>query len=479
MSAFFNSSISIATDNGKKVILSGNSNTVSNFSLIMPSTLGSNNQFLSLSNVFGDLGYLTFNNGSTGPTGPYLANGNLLSVDIVYGDDIIASTSPYSYPFKTITNALTYASSGQTVRILPGTYNETITIPSGVSIRGTSTQTTTLALTGVTGSTKMITMGTQSRLEDMTITLQSANNVDLTAIYFPGSTPINSKLRTCVANVNYDGPTGSNTICGVLADGTSTNPHTYISVDTIRATTINVNVPGSGATGSTIRGIYVTNACRFTTRDVNIYANGPTGATGSNFTIGVETANTGAFVALKTSSVFGTTSDIKQPFIASGNSSTLQLVSTDLINANSNNNGFSVNIDASHILYSIVASNFNSTGPIYLTPGSLNFSNTSTVPIGIKFAQKIIIFEAELSVLNPTNTANITINIYKTTTPLIAPSNPICILTLTATSGTVSNIRANNFSSSFNNETDYLVIQYTSSINLGNTSLLSLSISTY
>jgi hypothetical protein len=322
-------------------------------------------------------------------------------------------------------------------------------------------------------------MGTQTRLEDVTVTLQSANNVFLAGIYFPGATPTNSKIRTCVVNVNYDGPTGNNIICGMLSNGTSINPQSYASSDTVRATTVNVNVPNSGCTGCTIRGIYVQNACRFTTRDTNVYTYGPTGATGSNVTIGVETTNAGSFVALKTSSIYGSTYDIKQPAITSGVNSTLQLSTTDLINANANTNGFTVNTEPSHIFYSIVASNFGTGSAHYLTPGSLNFANTSTDPVGINFAQKLIIFEAELCVIHPANTETVSIDIYKTTTPMIAPSNPICTMSVSATAGAVTTVRANNFSTTFNYQTDFLIVKFSASGNLGSTHLLSVSIATY
>jgi hypothetical protein len=157
----------------------------------------------------------------------------------------------------------------------------------------------------------------------------------------------------------------------------------------------------------------------------------------------------------------------------------LELSNTDLINANAGSNGFTVNTAPSHIFYSIVASNFNSSTAHYLTPGSLNFTNTSTNPIGINFAQKLIIFESELTIINPTSTQTVTINIYKTTTPMIAPSTPFCTLSLVAAAGAVSTVRANNFSSTFNSQTDYLIVQFSASGNLGNTDLLSISIAAY
>ena len=545
MASYFNAPIALPkgnginfkSQNGNVVVLTTNSNTASNFTLVLPSTLGSTGQNLNLFSITGNYGYLQFKDANTGPTGYSGATGytgstgstgttgytgpigwtgytgdtgstgttgytgpvgwtgytgdtgttgwtgttgytgpvgwtgytgdtgstgwtgttgytgpvgwtgdtgaigytgaigptglvsprgNLIQVDSIYGNDLLAASSPFSNPFKTVSSALNYASSGQTVQVLPGNYNETITIPSGVSIRGTSTQTTILGITGATGSTTMVTMGTQTRLEDMTITLASPNNVNLVGIYFPGATPTNSKVRTCVANVQYDGPTGSNTICGMLSDGTSINPKTYSSSDTVRATTINVNVPNSGCTGSTIRGIYVSNESRFTTRDTNIYANGPTGSNGSNVSIGVETTNTGSFVALKTSSVYGSTFDIKQPVLTSTQASCLQLSATDLINVNAGSNGFTINTEPSH-LYFVLGSQVNFTGagsldstPLgtyYLTPGT-TIANFASGIVGTPVVQRCILFEGILSSTTPLNVSqSVSVKLYKSQVP--------------------------------------------------------------
>ena len=71
------------------------------------------------------------------------------------------------------------------------------------------------------------------------------------------------------------------------------------------------------------------------------------------------------------------------------------------------------------------------------------------------------------------------IDIYKTTTPMVAPSNPVCTMSVSATAGAVTTIRANNFSTTFNYQTDYLVVKFSASGNLGSTHLLSVSIATY
>ena len=60
--------------------------------------------------------------------------GNTLRVDSIYGNDSTGTLG--GPPFKTINAALSAASSGNVVWIFPGTYNESITIPTGVSVIG-------------------------------------------------------------------------------------------------------------------------------------------------------------------------------------------------------------------------------------------------------------------------------------------------------------------------------------------------------
>jgi len=344
--------------------------------------------------------------GITGPTGLSPKHGNLIQVDSVYGSDSLGASEPYRNPFKTITSALTHAYSGQTVQVLPGNYSETITIPSGVSVRGASTQTTILGITGATGPTTMVTMGTQTRLEDMTITLESPNNVNLVGIHFPGATPTNSKVRTCVANVTYDGPTGSNNVFGVLADGTSINPNTYASLDSIRSSTINVNVPNSGCTGCNIRGVYVSNACRFSARDTNIYTNGPTGIAGSNVSIGVETSNASAFTQIKAGTIYGTTQDIART------AGTLLISFTDLINYNAGATSFSVGTEPNTVNFGFIGNPATNT-TYYLAPGTLPIASLPTGVFQIPFAQNQILFAGTIYFSGTLGTASITLNVYK------------------------------------------------------------------
>jgi hypothetical protein len=267
----------------------------------------------------------------------------------------------------------------------------------------------------------MVTMGNQTRLEDITITLQSNANVDLTAIYFPGATPTNSKIRTCVANVTYDGLVGTNTICGMLSDGTSVNPKTYASSDTVRATSINVNVPNTGCTGCTIRGIYVNNECRFTTRDTNIYTYGPTGPNGSNVTIGVETTNSNSYVSLKTSSVYGTTQDIART------QGSLLLSFTDLINSNAGTSGFIVGTEPSSINFGFLG-NPSANTTYNLAPGTLPIGNLPTGIFQIPISQNFILFAGTIYFSGTIGIGvSITLDVYKNTDPL--PVFSITLLT--------------------------------------------------
>ena len=74
MASFFNGSfalpignnITFNTLNGNNIILTSNDNTISNYSLVLPSQIGSIGQTLSLSNIIGNVGYIEFGVNYTG-----------------------------------------------------------------------------------------------------------------------------------------------------------------------------------------------------------------------------------------------------------------------------------------------------------------------------------------------------------------------------------------------------------------------------
>ena len=388
--------------------------------------------------------------------------GNVIRVDSVYGNDTSGAISPYALPFKTISAALTHASSGQTVYVLPGNYPETISIPDNVAIRGLNLQTVSIGPAGVSADTYAVTMGNNCRLEDVTVNLESTANVNLYGVYFPNATPTTSKLRTCVVNVTYDGVTGSNNVVGVYSDGTSSNPSTYTSLDTIQRTTINAKATSTGATGSYVYGVYVSNACRLSARDTNFYASGPTGTNGP---IGAYTSATGSYLQIKTSSISGSLYDISQPVLATTTNPVLVLSHTDLVNANSDGNGFGVNTEPSIMTFILGSQQvFNSggsevatpAGTYYLRPGT-KCANFSTSLSGVSFSNRVLVFEAAANFSRAiTNASTVTIKFYKSSSAGTLGTQFGPALTLNNTTAVT---RALNFSSTFNMGTDFLQIQ--------------------
>lgn len=123
------------------VALKGGSNAVSLqanpattvWTMQLPAGAGTNGHFLRTNGA----GVLTW--AAAGGGGSFPAMGNVAVVDQVNGNNSTASVG--GLPFLTITAALAAVTSGQQVYILPGTYNESITIPSGVGVRGMSVKT--------------------------------------------------------------------------------------------------------------------------------------------------------------------------------------------------------------------------------------------------------------------------------------------------------------------------------------------------
>jgi hypothetical protein len=299
-------------------------------------------------------------------------------VDAVYGNDVSGTANPYVYPFLTISAALSNASSGQTVFVRPGTYTESITMPAGVALRGANTQTVTVTRTNVTSNVTLLTMGSNCRVEDMTFTLTSLCNVNLTGVDWPSGTPIVSKLRTAVVNV-VSGGTGSNTIVGMLSAGSSAT--TYNAADATRGCTVSVDASSSGP----IRGLYLTGSNWFSSRDTNYNIRG----TGSNI-VGVETTNAGSYASLKHSTVrggngTGTNFDINRT------AGEILLGSVDLVNNSANGNGFSVTTEGA-ITHCGTTGNFTDGTTYYLVPGFVKQGDLPTSTFGIPVTQNMVLF---------------------------------------------------------------------------------------
>ncbi|BDC34793.1 hypothetical protein Noda2021_07510 [Candidatus Dependentiae bacterium Noda2021] len=270
--------------------------------------------------------------GNTGATGPTPATGTqafglVARVDQIYGNDSLGQLS--GPPFRTINAAMSAAVAGTDVWVFPGSYPEIVTIKDGVSLRGLSLLNTNIFLTGVTGPTDIVTMGANTRLQDISILLQAPVHTQLRGIVFPARTNLDSRINT--VNVTVDNstasPTGTSTVIGVYCAGnTGVNPE---DVTNLRTTTIKVLSAGTGPK----RGILVDSGT-FNIRDTNILVRGLTGITGNSGFIGIETNGTGTQLTGRLISVAGDGADISQT------NGTLSLGSANLINNNANGLGF-------------------------------------------------------------------------------------------------------------------------------------------
>lgn len=247
------------------------------------------------------------------PTTPM---GNMIRVDSVYGDDLLGS--PGTYAYQTVNAAVAAASNagpGHTIWVMPGTYNLSsgITIPTGCALRGSSTQTTIIQMCNViTPFTTLVRMGENTRVEDLTLVLQSSdsNAFPLVGIEFPGTTTVTGKIRTCVLTVNNSNvdSNADTTVYGIQATGTGTLGPASFSFNSLKGSTVNIYSNGAGDK----RGILVSNSNTMTTRDMNIYVAAPAELLSTGSYIGIETTNSDGKIQCRSTTISGYTSDIKQ-----------------------------------------------------------------------------------------------------------------------------------------------------------------------
>jgi hypothetical protein len=240
--------------------------------------------------------------------------GNVLVVDSVNGVDATAAVN--GLPFLTVEGAITYINTnsltGVTVWIMPGTYalSAGITVPATCSLRGLSLQTCRLTLAGSNpgGTVTMITMGENTRVEDLSITLTSTNaTTNLTVISFTGTTSVTSKIRTCLITAdNSTLAVGTSTnVYGINSSGSGVIGPATFSFNALKGSTINVVSNGGGNKF----GIYMPSgagsANEISTRDVNIYVAAPVNSASPGLYVGIYTDNINSQVQVRTSSISG------------------------------------------------------------------------------------------------------------------------------------------------------------------------------
>jgi hypothetical protein len=242
-------------------------------------------------------------------------------------------------------------------------------------------------MTNVVADTTLITMGTNTRLEDLTLNLTSNGHYTLKGIVFGGNTTTTAKLRTCVVNVNNStaSTAGSSNIYGVECNGTGTLlSNSSFSFNSLKGSTINIYSNGGGNK----RGVLVSSSNIVSTRDLNVYVAQPTDTTSTGTYVGVETNdpsyNIGSIqlrttttgVVYPTGTLAYTASDILQTtpstildptYLASPG---IQVgPGTDLVTKSAGGKGFSTYIYPTTVYYGLKG-NISGAGSGYLWPGT-------------------------------------------------------------------------------------------------------------
>jgi len=292
-------------------------------------------------------------------------------------------------PYLTVEAAISAATSGKTIWVHPGTYDLSggITLPAGIALRGQNTQTTTIQMLSVTANTTLLTMGENTRVEDLTLKLTSSEHHTLKGIVFGGTTTVTGKLRTCVLTVDNSAASsgGTSVVTGVEASGTGTLGAASFSFNSLKGSTINVYSNGGGNK----RGILVSNTNVMSTRDMNIYVAQPTSTASTGSYVGVETAdsnNTGSIelrattigVVTPTGVQAYTASDILQTNPATITNPTylaspgIQVgPGVDLVTKSAGAKGFSTYTYPNTIYYGLRGDLKNGTSGGYLWPGTM------------------------------------------------------------------------------------------------------------
>jgi len=353
--------------------------------------------------------------GERGPAGLPSVQGRLLRVDQLYGNDTSGALSKYTNPFQTISGALSNAASGEFVEILPGTYNETLVVPAGVSVQGVGAQAVIIQQLNCTSNTTLLTMGSNCRVENFTANLSSSSNVNLTGVLFPQGTIPTAKLRNSIWTVTSTAM-GSNSIYGCYSPGTSTLD--YFPANMIQRSTLNVISSSAGNT----RGILVDNASRFAVRDIVVYARG----SGSNI-VGGEVTNASGILEIKSStfggvitSGGGTAHDINR---AAG---TMLIGSTDLLNNDANGNSFTPTQAPTSFTWGVLG-NMTANRRYYLVPGTVTVGNLTNEPVTntyagsnalpVPFVQPSSVIDMTMTFLGTIpSTCTITMNVIKNRT---------------------------------------------------------------
>jgi hypothetical protein len=307
---------------------------------------------------------------------------NVVRVDWLNGNDSTA-TVINGLPYKTISAALTATGAAASnvspyvIWVMPGIYNETLTMQQYVSVIGMSngaglTPTsggsipTTVGVggvviqkLGVTTNTTLVTMAENSQLNNVSLNMTTATNgLTLNGISFSGTQSATARILNVNLNINSTATTG--TVSGVISTSTGT-PGPEITA--LYATVVSIN------TGCTAYGVNISSGSGYFNIDTsNISANT---SSGSLACYGIINNSASTIVNLAYSTLSGTGTSSADLFNMSTNGS-IVLTATRLINttaATATTQNFTSTISPAIVSWGVNGTPGN--GIKYLTPGTL------------------------------------------------------------------------------------------------------------
>ena len=315
--------------------------------------------------------------------------GNVLTVDQVNGDDTKAQ--PGGFPFKTINSAVNNLITGDSVWIQPGTYTLTspITLPENTAMRGINTQTVRVQMSNLASNTTMITMGENTRVEDVSISLANTNHSTMVGVYFPQSTCVTAKLRTAVVTVDNSSASsgGTSDTTAVLVGGQNNYDESVFSFNFIRGCTLNLKTNGGGIK----RGILVSTNSACSTRDTNVYVARPRDTSSTGSYVGIETRQMSSIIDLRTTAIGGPsqTGSFQASDILQTNGMIRLSQGVDLQTFTAANSSFTTSVYPTQFNYGVIGNLSNNDGVLsnsvissigYLWPGSLLSQEVQTGP---------------------------------------------------------------------------------------------------
>lgn len=361
------------------------------------------------------------------------AIGNALRVDQIFGND--TNGVRFGPPFATINAALEQAQAGDAVLIYPGTYNEKIIIPNGVSVFGAAN--CIIQQTDVVTNTDLVTMGENSSLTNVSLILTSTQHVHLRGVVFPGTTTQTAKLKLSNLVVNNAGASssGSSNVYGIHSNGTglplANNP-----------AVINCFITVSSIDSGIKRGILVDSASNLYLNNCQIISSG----------IGVETNNVNAKFGCNFTTISGNVADISQTLgLLTCNTSILYNFTTNGQQFNTNESSTIIFSDPGTLIGGVVK---------FMRPGT---GASSVNEVQIKAPRNMLINSISIKSLTAPGAGN-------TDTWTLRKNGIDTSLTVSLSNGQTNNV--NNYLAIVFNKGDYISVKVQSSLLTSTTDFL-------